>query len=119
MAKNCETNLLLSVKIRIDMSVCIESIVHHAIKLVESRGSDLKVKNLPGKVQKYEEGDFSIIYMTPFSGAEILPGEVMYGVDIWKNHKKVFSIFFKTFEDECLQKYKRAAWVHDFIAVEV
>lgn len=73
-------------------------IVQKVIELTTKKGYRLKDKNLNGFAQAFDKDELSIVYTTPFSGAEILPGQKAYLVDIWYQHKKVYSLDFQNIE---------------------
>jgi len=89
-----------------------------AIELIELYGENLVVENMPGYAQTMERGDFLIVYTTPFSGVESLPGDRSYMIDIWYKNKKVFSEYFKSLEDlyNC-NRSKRAEWTKHLLSL--
>lgn len=94
-----------------------KEIIEKSIRLVDKRGALLKPENVSGHVQKAELESFIILYTTPFSGAELLPGQLFYGIDIWHHNKKVFSVYFDDLSDEKLLGSKRQAWVKEFMVI--
>lgn len=78
--------------------VPLRKIVETAINLISAKGSDFHPEGLPGKIQKYENDNFMVLYTTPFSGLEFLPGKKGYCIDIWCNNKKVLNCVFDEFE---------------------
>jgi hypothetical protein len=74
-------------------------IVQTAIELIAKKGYPWKDKNLSGFAQAFDKDELSIVYTTPFSGAEILPGQRAYIVDIWYKHKKVYNIDFQNINE--------------------
>lgn len=97
------------------VSTKLKAVIEHAIFLANTKGEDIKVNNLPGKATYYECGKFSLIYTTPFSGAEIYPGQLSYIMDIWVDHKKVFTHCYSDLESISSKKTKRASWVAEFM----
>lgn len=93
-------------------------IVQAAISLTEERGMRIEVKNLGGFVQNFDFEDLSIIYTTPFSGAEIYPGEKAYMVDIWHQRKKLYSVYFKNVDEltDC-KKRPKGEWVNKLLTL--
>ncbi|UJX26441.1 hypothetical protein L3Q70_04610 [Pseudoalteromonas sp. CF6-2] len=89
-----------------------------AIELIELYGENLVVDNMPGFAQTMERGDFLIVYTTPFSGAESLPGQRSYMIDIWYKDKKVFSEYFESLEDlyNC-HRSKRSEWTKHLLSL--
>ncbi len=93
----------------------ISEIATKAIDLIEQHGEKFKAEGLPGHAQSLEVENFKIIYTTPFSGAEVYPGQRTYMIDIWYNGQKVLSECYQNYEGlKALGKSKRAAWVEDF-----
>ncbi|TPH18089.1 hypothetical protein [Litorilituus lipolyticus] len=89
----------------------VTDLVLKSIELIERYGELISVENLPGQAQSLERDDFLIVYTTPFSGAEVLPGELSYIVDVWFKNKKVFSEYFKSHEElHGGERKKRAEW---------
>jgi hypothetical protein len=74
-------------------------IVQKVIELITKKGYPLKDKNLNGFAQAFDKNELSIVYTTPFSGAEILTGHRAYTVDIWYKHKKVYNIGFQDIDE--------------------
>jgi hypothetical protein len=64
-------------------------IVHAVIELTTNKGYKFKVKNLSGFAEAFKKEVLSMVYTTPFSGAELFPGQTAYIVDSWYKHKKV------------------------------
>ena len=93
-------------------------IVEKAIDLAQKKGSPLKSPHFSGFAQQFEGKQISVIYTTPFSGAEVLPGELSYIVDIWYKRKKVYSFYYKHF-DEVLKSKKRpkGEWVNALLSI--
>ncbi|WP_338518455.1 hypothetical protein [Alteromonas gracilis] len=90
-------------------------IILKVIELVEKNGQPLKVDNLPGLAHQASIGDFSMIYTTPFSGAEVYPGQRAYMIDIWYRGKKVFSEHYRDINNVKVKgSKKRAEWVEPF-----
>lgn len=96
-------------------NVSRRKVVEKAVQLCTSQGEKYTVENLPGFVQRFEKGSFSILYTTPFSGAEFYPGHQCYGIDIWYNQKKVLSETFMEFEDFGPKQHIRAEWAKEYI----
>jgi hypothetical protein len=93
----------------------VSDIAAKAIELIEKHGKKLQAENLTGYAESLETENFMIVYTTPFSGAEVFPGEKMYMIDIWHDGKKVLSECYLNLEElKVLGKSKRAAWVEDF-----
>jgi hypothetical protein len=96
------------------------AIAARAIELIEKHGTRLETDNLPGFAELLETENFTIIYTTPFSGAEVFPGEKMYMIDIWHEGKKVFGEHFLSLEEMIGKgKSKRASWVEEFFELEM
>ena len=93
-------------------------IVEKAIDLAQKKGSRLESDNFSGFAQLFESKQINVIYTTPFSGAEVLPGERSYIVDIWYQRKKVYSLYYSHF-DEVLKSKKRpkGEWVNALLSI--
>ena len=89
-----------------------------AIELIELYGEELSSENMPGFVQTMQRNDFMIVYTTPFSGVEVLPGKRRYMIDIWYKNKKVFSEYFKSLDDlyKC-NRAKRSEWAKQLLSL--
>ncbi|MCG9732339.1 hypothetical protein L1D44_21395 [Shewanella sp. Isolate13] len=97
----------------------ISDIAVRAIELIEKYGKRLEVDNLPGFAESLETESFTIIYTTPFSGAEVYPGEKMYMIDIWHEGQKVLGECFQNIEEiRGKDKSKRTAWVEEFFELK-
>ncbi|WP_372742554.1 hypothetical protein [Neptunomonas sp.] len=68
-----------------------------AIALAE-RGEFIKPEKC-NTVQFFKNDELDIIYSTPFSGAEIYPGQPTYTVGIWFGGKKVIEIDYLSFRE--------------------
>lgn len=98
----------------------ISDIAVRSIELIEKYGTRLEVDNLPGFVESLETESFMIVYTTPFSGAEVYPGEKMYIIDIWHEGKKVLGECFRNLEEiRGKGKSKRTAWVEELFELEM
>jgi hypothetical protein len=94
-------------------------IVSASIRLTQEKGHPLVFENLSGFAQEFDCGDLSIVYTTPFSGAEIFPGQKAYIVDIWYKKKKVYSIYFKKFDDLSDSKMKpKGEWIEHLMTLK-
>ena len=93
-------------------------IVQAVIKLTTMKGYPWKDKNLSGFVQAFDKDELGIVYTTPFSGAEIYPGQLAYIVDIWYQHKKVYNIAFQNIDElsDC-RKRPKGVWLDQLMAL--
>jgi hypothetical protein len=93
----------------------VSDIAVRAIELFEKYGTRFEDNNLSGYAESLETEKFMIVYTTPFSGAEVFPGEKMYMVDIWHEGKNVLGEYFRNFEEmRGKGKSKRASRVEEF-----
>ena len=98
----------------------VMDIAVRAIELIEKYGTRLEADNLSGYAESLETEKFMIVYTTPFSGAEILPGEKVYMVDIWHEGKKVLGEYFQNLEEmKGKGKSQKASWVEEFFKLEM
>ena len=96
-----------------------QQIITISIHLAQNKGARMDVANLNGFVERFENDEFEIIYVTPFSGAEIYPGQKAYMIDIWQHRKKVFSIYYSRFDDLVgTKKRPRGEWVNKLMALD-
>jgi hypothetical protein len=93
-------------------------IVQTAIELTAKKGHPWKDKNLSGFAQAFDKDELSIVYTTPFSGAEILPGQRAYIVDIWYKHKKVYNIDFQNIDElSGCRRRPKGVWLDKLMAL--
>jgi hypothetical protein len=98
----------------------VRDIAVRAIELIEKYGTRLEADNLSGYAESLETEKFIIVYTTPFSGAEVFPGEKMYMIDIWHTGKKVLREHFHNLEEmRDKGKSKKAAWVEELFVLEM
>lgn len=97
----------------------VSDLVLKAIELIELYGEMLSVENMPGHAQSMQRGAFIIVYTTPFSGVEVLPGKRSYMIDIWYKEKKVFSECFKSLDDlrNC-NRVKKSEWAKRLLSLD-
>lgn len=95
----------------------VKTIVEHAILLANTKGKKMTGLNVPGHVTEYTNGSYSLIYTTPFSGFEVLPGQTSYIVDIWFDNKKIFTHYFSSFDSIPINKTKRQPWADEFLSL--
>ncbi|MEP1446351.1 MAG: hypothetical protein ABJK37_09605 [Paraglaciecola sp.] len=94
-------------------------IVQKVIELTTKKGSPLKSKNLSGFAQAFDKDDLSIVYTTPFSGAEILPGQKAYIIDIWYQHKKVYNTDFQSLDElSGCRRRPKGVWLDKFMELK-
>jgi hypothetical protein len=87
-------------------------IVQTAIELNAKKGYPWKDKNLSGFAQAFAKDELNIVYTTPFSGAEILPGQKAYMVDFWYQQMKVYNIDFQNINESCGCRIRpKALWL--------
>ena len=100
------------------MNQKISQVIAISIKLVDMKSKKIKLPNLPGELQEVEVGDFRIAYATPFSGAEVMPGQKNYMLAIWHANKKVFSADWSPVdEDNPNVSCKKWDWFDQFSSI--
>jgi hypothetical protein len=93
-------------------------IVQTAIELNAKKGYPWKDKNLSGFAQAFAKDELNIVYTTPFSGAEILPGQKAYIVDIWYQHKKVYNIDIQNIDElSGCRRRPKGVWLDKLMAL--
>lgn len=92
-------------------------LVEAAISLAENAGVEERLGGLPGKVLVFDRDPLSIIFRAPKSMATIY-GSSNYGIDVWFDRKKVFSVCWNTqlLKDFEVVNFKRGPWVHMLLA---
>lgn len=86
-------------------------IADQAMTLIHSRGQNVHLDGAPGYVREVAWGGFTILYTTPFTGAETLPGWRAYRIDIWHGRKKVFCCAYDSLDELTAKGRSRQAWV--------
>jgi len=88
----------------------VRAMIDVVIPYINKNGSALKDENSPGKALQLEVREFNLIYSTPFTRLEILPGEfAKYGLNVWANGQgKVLSVWWEPFDLRC---FKNGQWV--------
>jgi hypothetical protein len=85
-------------------------LVNAAIDYANRCGKDEKLEGLPGTVRTATAERLCIVYRTPSAMAH---GESNFGLDIWFDNKKVFSVCWNCnkLKDYEIVRFQRGPWV--------
>lgn len=96
--------------------IMVYEIVKKALELIKRYGNRTEVENLSGFAESFKLKNFVVVYTTPFSGAEVLPNQKKYMLDIWYKDKKVLSEYYSNIEELELSGHsKRVSWATEFL----
>lgn len=97
------------------MMISQREIVEKAVELALK--GVLITPNNCNQMQLFENDKLTIVYSTPFSRAEVLPGHPTYMVSIWFGGKKVFSADYLTINDLGGKRKQLKPWIEALLKV--
>ncbi|RYF08554.1 MAG: hypothetical protein EOO40_07780 [Deltaproteobacteria bacterium] len=103
----------------------------HALNLLRHAGAWLEIEGYPGRVRSYDDEELLILHRTPFqpppisSAAEAagIDAETQrmaareYGLDIWRDKKKVLSLIWDGDHEVGVVVYKEGPWESGLVAL--